>query len=107
MRRENRAAISDEALTGAFATGLNEGMRLVGYALLTIEVGGRRRMNEVLPLKDVAARVAGFFEGLRGEDYSFGVVVSAIPQDEPPPDRVEEQDQELAEGIEDAEIVEQ
>lgn len=111
-RRPNRATVSDVGLGEAFAEGLNEGFRLTGYVLAVCKVGDRETFRGVVKASQVPDVVGDFIAGLRGEHYEVGVSVRIIAEgdvgDEAEAAGAEGNGAaEIADGIEDAEVVEE
>lgn len=106
MRRPNKATVADEGLGAAFTEGVNEGFRLTGYVLIVCQVGDRETINGVFKASQVYDVIGDFIAGLRGEHYEIGVTIRMIAESDAPEPTKLVDIPELADGVEDAEIVE-
>jgi hypothetical protein len=92
--RENKATVKDEGLGTAFAEGVDEGFRLIGWVLFTVNVGGKEVASETVKKANVPDLVASVFSQFRGEHYDQGVVIRIMAIDKP------------AEAVDNAEVIE-
>jgi len=108
-KRENRATVKDETLSRSFAQGLNEGMRLVGYVTIFFNVGERIiKKQPTVAVADVQQVVSELLSELRAEHYEVGVSIRILSEGDITTEGTTagDQQQELDDGIEDAEVVE-
>lgn len=104
MARSNKATVTDESLGQAFAQGVNEGLRLTGYVSIIIETKKRSANIQWVAVADVPATVNEFLTSLRADDYEDVVSIRIMAEEGNPPT---EEQAELDDGIEDAEVVEE
>jgi hypothetical protein len=81
--RENRATIKDSDLTENFAEGINEGFRLTGYVLFSVNCGGKEIASETVKAANVPELIAVTLGAFRGEHYAMGVVIRIMAIDKP------------------------